>query len=259
MSVSAAPAYAPDPASGLWNWAWLSTPVLFLAAATIMGLARSWWKPVVVVGLLLGSGVLVWSLATTWHGMWVQNPHYSEGPLQFDWLIIKGMLLSAAPATVIGWFIGRIETRPSQIWLSGLVGIWLPLVTAVSIASLAAQAGANLYWAPSLLRGFNWALLGSHGRMEPVVTTLACWTLVGPAVLCVITLKRLVSLWPERQKGWLGPAAVCLFIGGVTSGFWHYGGLYSIFATPTHELWTGSLVIAGATAGLACAVRQKAR
>jgi len=238
----------------LREWTSLGAIVVFLAVVTIAGLRRSWWKPVVIFGLLLGAGIVAWALATTWHGLWIRNPNFSEEPLQFDWLIVKGMLLSAAPLVVIGWRIGRIKPDFRQIWLSGLIGVWLPLVLSVTIASLAAEAGANLYWVPSLMRGFNWALLGPQGRLEPGVMTLTTWTFLLPALLCMLSLRQLVLPWTRQRKLWLVPIAVCLLICAATSVFWHYDGLYSIFATPAHQFWAGSLVILGAAAGLSCTI-----
>jgi hypothetical protein len=221
----------------------------FLVVVTVAAWIRSWWKPVAVGGFLLGAGILVWGLAETWHGLWTRNPHYSETPLQFDWLIIRGVLISAAPAVVVAWRIGCIESEPRRIWLGGLLGVWLPLIVSLTAASLAAQAGANLYWVPSLPRGFNWALLGSHGRLTPAVTLLAACTLLSPGLVSAVSLTFLLSGWKRTQKKWLALTIGCLFLCAVISLTWRYGGIYSLAATPTHQFWAGSLVILGAAAG----------
>src|SRR5579862_233309 len=81
-------------AGGDWgepNFSYAGVLVAFLVVVMVAACIRSLWKPVAVVGFLLGAGILVWGLAETWHGLWTQNPHYSGPPLQFDWLIIRGV------------------------------------------------------------------------------------------------------------------------------------------------------------------------
>jgi hypothetical protein len=241
---------------GLRNWSWLGLGVAFLAIATIAAWVKSWWKPVAAGGLFLGTGILIWALATTWNGMAAHNAYYSERPVQFDWLIIKGMLLSAAPSAVIAWRIGRIEREPNRVWLSGLAGMWLPLVLSVTVASLADQAGATLYWVPSLSRGFTWALLGPNGRWSTGVMASTTWTLLSPALVSGLSLRQLAPPWTGPRKAWLIPIMACLLIAGVISITWRYEGSYSLPFTPVHQFWAGSLVILGAAAGLASAVRR---
>jgi len=227
---------------------------IFLAAVLIAGLVWAWWKPVVIIALLLGAVNPVWALAITWHGLWVPNPHFgNEPPVQLDWLIVKGMLLSAAPAVVVAWRIGRIESRPKRIWLSGLVGVWLPLVCSVAIASLSVRAGANLYWVPSIGRGFRIALAGITGRLGPGVTIpLLIATLLGPALFSVISLRQMAPPWQGRTRVWLVPVFVGLLVCVVASTYCHPEGMYYDFSSAAHELWAASLVACGAIAGLAC-------
>jgi hypothetical protein len=45
----------------------------------------------------------------------------------------------------------------------------------------------------------------------------------------------------------------------VASTTWHPEGFYSVAATPAHQLWAKSLVILGATAGIACLVLRHSR
>lgn len=92
------------------SWLYPGVVAALLAAVMIVAWVRSWWKPFAVSGLLLGAGILAWALATTWWGLWRRNPFYSETPAQFDWLVISGLLLCAAPAVVIAWRIGCIES-----------------------------------------------------------------------------------------------------------------------------------------------------
>jgi hypothetical protein len=222
---------------------------MYVAAVLILSLVRPLWMAIVGLGLLGGIAILSWALTTNWHGLWVRNAHVTHEPVQLDWFVVKGILVSAAPAVVIAWRIGRIQPEPRRIWFSGLVGVWLPLVVSVAMASLATQAGANLYWRPSLFRGFNWALLGPHGRLEHGVQVLVCWTFLLPAIVCMISLRHLVPAWTRREKIWLVPIAAGLLVCGWTSVFASYEGIHYDFSTPTHEYWAGSLVLLGAAAG----------
>jgi hypothetical protein len=212
---------------------------------------RRLWKPAAIAGLALGAGILAWSLIATWHGLWARNPHYSGEPVQLDWLIIKGMILSTAPVFVIAWSIGRIESKPYRIWLSGFFGVWLPLVLSVTIASLAAQSGANLHWVPSLPRGFSWALGGIDGRLTSSILALCSWTMFCPALLSAVSLRELVRLGGPRLSGWLTPMAACLAMYVLIPFAWSHEGIRHEGVLPGHEFWAGSLVVVGVVAGVA--------
>jgi len=242
------------------NWIHLCSLLIASAAVGVLGFVKSWWKPASLIGLILGGGVLVWALSTTWHGLWVRNPHYTEDPLQFEWIIVQGILLSAGPTVAIAWLIGDAKsTSTRQIWLSGFAGVWLPVILSVTVASLAAEAGANLHWVPSLLRGFNWALLGAQGRAEPVVLILAFLTFLSPALVSVEAIRQLAPSWVVRSKVALLVTAACLVVVGTASDFWHFEGPYLSFSTPLHEFWAASLVVLGAVAGIICIVRRAPR
>lgn len=127
--------------------------------------------------LVLGAGVLFWAVWSTRQGWTHINPYYSGPADRLDERhLIQGILLSAAPVLVIAWRTGRIASGPREIWLSGLAGVWLPIVTAVSLASVANSAGWALHWIPSLPRGINWALLGADGK-SLVFGRFVGWTL----------------------------------------------------------------------------------
>ncbi|MBS1827082.1 MAG: hypothetical protein JST93_17320 [Acidobacteria bacterium] len=119
------------------NVPWFCLAIILILTITHRTFARIF----TVAALTLSSALLTWAVATTWHGHSSQNPHYSAPPDQLDGLIIRGMLVSAAPAVL----------APTQviIWKSGIVGICLPMLISVTAASLAAQAGATLHWRPA--------------------------------------------------------------------------------------------------------------
>jgi hypothetical protein len=231
--------------------------VMLLAVALFAGLVRQWWKPVAVAGILLGTGILALAIATTSHGLHYRNPHYSAPPEQLDWVVFKGMLLAGSPAVVLGWQIGRIEPQPRHIWLSGFVGLWIPLFLSVTVASLADQAGANLFWRPSLFRGFNWAILGVPKALLPAMWVLLNWTQLWPAVLSIVSLRLIGPLWRRPTVWWQLPLAVCTAAAAVISSLWlHRNEFGWVFQSSLHEGWAASLVAIGVVAGLHARFRR---
>lgn len=232
-------------------WSGHAVHLAFLAIVIATGAIRSWWKPVTAALLLLGSAILLWALATTSSGLWVRNPHYSGDPEQIEWAIVKGILVCAAPAIVIGWRIGLTTPEPRRIWRSGIIGLWLPLVLSLTVASLATQAGASLHWRPSLFRGFNWALLGTEGTLRNLPATAASFTMFGPALFCIVTLRRFSPVWTHPKTLWFVPAALFLLLKLWPTPFFPVeGGLHSELY-PLSPLWAGVLIFLGFAAGLA--------
>lgn len=232
----------------------LTVGPVFLASVIIAGSVRSWWKPATASLLLFGAGNLLWALATRLNGLWVLNQHFSGNPEQFEWAIAKGIFLCAAPALVIGWRIGLTAPEGRRIWQSGIVGMWIPLVFSVTVASLATQAGSNLHWVPSLPRGFNWALTGVKGELWPVPFILTTLTVFGPALFCIATLRPVCPPWAHWKKLWLVPVALWLLLALPPSPYFpgevrSYSDLHSLSA-----VWSGVLILLGAAAGAAVIV-----
>ena len=226
-----------------------------LAVITLVAWIGPAWKYAGVACLAFSIGVLTWCTATSWPGLWVDNPHFDFAgePAAHDWLLVKGMLLSAAPAFLIGWRLGRVESRPFQVWMSGILGLWLPIVVSVTLASLAAMAGVRAHYRPSLPGGFYWAMQGSHGRLEPSAIVLVSLTFLGPALLAAVCLNEFARQSVRRPKPWLVILSVCLLSYGLSFAqlLWPQG-FGSIFLNPAHEIWAWSLVVLGAAAGAAC-------
>jgi hypothetical protein len=224
-----------------------------LAAITIIAWIEPSWKYAAVVCLAFSIGVLTWLTATSWPGLWIHNPHFSPGE-PHDRMLVKGMLLSAAPALLIGWRLGRVETRPSRVWLSGLLGVWLPIVISVTLASLATMAGLRAHYRPSLPPGFYWAMQGTRGRLEEGAVVLTTLTFLGPALLAAVCLSELERQSVLRQKAWMVIVLICLLSYGLS--FAQLLGVPQdfslIFWSSAHEIWAWSLVFLGAFAGAAC-------
>jgi hypothetical protein len=254
VGLSAQAACGDTGAPGSWVW-----PALIFVALLIVAISfRSWWKPMAALLVALGIGILLWAMAATSRGLWMTNPHYTTNPPQSEWHIILGALLSAAPAVVIGWRIGRISTGRKQIWFSGLAGVWLPLALSVTAASLADEAGARLYWRPSLFRGFSWALLGPGGQSLGQAMAWAGWTLLGPALVGVISIRMLCAGWPGRKTSYLALLCVVSTAYVIGVGAWAPTPLHEL-ALPAYKSWAACTVALAAAAGLIVSIRSRFR
>lgn len=221
----------------------------FIVAPLAIALSfRSWWKPVVILQLALGGGFLVWALATAWPGIWIVNPRYNGPPEQFEDRIFEGVLLSAAPALVIGWAAGRRASNAREVWWSGFAGVWLPIVLTLTIGSIACEAGAERFWVPSLFRGFNWAMLGSEGKSLESSMKWASWTVFAPLLLYTISLRLLAVEWRGGTIYFAGILAaaslVCIYFP------WKLFEYHNLFAAPPFAIWAWSVAALGTVAGV---------
>ncbi len=172
---------------------------------------------------------------------------------------ISGNLLAAAPAIVLGWRSGRVAPQPRRIWLSGFVGLWLPLVLSTTVASLADQAGANLFWAPSLLRGFNWAVLGFPKGLLPSVGVLLSLTILWPALLSIVSLRQIIPEWRSGARWCQITIILCTAGAAVSSALsLDRGSFGSVFTSSVHERWAESLLALGIVAGVCAMFRRSA-
>jgi hypothetical protein len=227
--------------------AWLGlTAIVFC-----LGWTRAGWKPFATISFVTGAGLLTWSLSSLWHGLGVLNPYFSRPPSQLEWLIGKRTILAAAPAIAIAWRLGEIASNATRIWISGVAGLWLPSVLSLLAASLAAEAGANLYWNPTLMRGFYWALLGPHGRATATAAAVGLLTLLAPALVCACSIRLLAQARSWPWKSWLLPmAAVPVLF--VFSGLLQPGGdeMKYDWDSPFHDFWAASVLLIGGIAGV---------
>ncbi|MFN7935383.1 MAG: hypothetical protein U0R19_18790 [Bryobacteraceae bacterium] len=211
------------------NAPWFCLAIILILAITYQTCARIF----TVAALTLSIAILVWAVATTWHGHYAQNPHYSGGPVQLDGLIIQGMLVSAAPAVLIARQIGQRAPNPTTIWITGLFAIWLPMLLSVTAASLAAQAGATLHW----------ALLGPTGLDPSTFLQITGATFFGPAVLSALALRSIAPPWQGRRRLYFIPLAAALFVTAAAFHAWHPVNLVNELAVPAYHLWALTIAI----------------
>ena len=220
--------------------------------AVVAGVVLCWrraWQWGLAVSLVLGVGVLGWALWMQWPGIGAVNRYYSSGQETLFEHFTPGVLLAAAPAMVIAWRIGKVRAEAKCIWWSGFLGVWLPVVLAVGVASVACDAGATLHWRPSLFRGFYWAMQGVD-RLNETALTLATGTLLAPAVASVWALGELKDSWTGRKRMLLVPLTVWAVAWGVFEYTGPGEGLsYSFFST-VHQAWAWGGVALGTVGGL---------
>ena len=220
-----------------------------LAVAVFLACVRPAWRAGIALSLALSVGILGWCLFDQWPGIWATNPYFGEQHESLLAFFTPGVLLAAAPATVIGWRIGKTRPEAKTIWWSGILGVLLPAVVAITAASVAADAGATLHWRASLFRGFSWAFQG-YGRWNEAGYALSYGTLLAPAIISVFSLQELRSAWTGRRASLLVPVGMWAAAWGFSQWIGPEEGFHFFFFTPIHRWWAWGVVALGAAAGL---------
>lgn len=233
----------------------LGRPAIVVAALATTLLACMWrdrLRRLMTYALLLtGAVLLVSALVTSWQGFQARSQRFIEDPPQWDWMILKGIILSAAPAIIVGWRIGRSAEHSRHIWYSGLAGIWLPITAAITVCSLARQAGVALTPGDSLARSSASAFVGLRALPPGVISNALAFTLLGPAVLSCICLKELSPNWRGLQRLWLIPLGAALLMVAAVANNFLPDGFWSEFATPAYQVWVVTVLVLGAIAAVA--------
>ena len=218
------------------QWWWIAigiaaTPACLLAAVVLawQRVGRQW--PVIALLLITGLCLAVTALGAHLRGLRTRNPQLiSEEGLDDLFGTAKGMLIAAAPASILAVRIDKIGLSRKRIWWTGICGVWVPLVASVALVSLAKMAGARLYWKPSLPIEFTYAFTWPFLMTDKVAALL--WSLAltvsGPCLICA--LDKGLDLWLE-----LGLAKSVGVFGGCGGCLWHdlaapLGSLLSILA-----------------------------
>jgi len=195
----------------------------------------------------LGVGLLLGVCLAQWPGLSIRMLQLARGeeglddPLQ----VIKGMLLAAAPASVLALRIGKMRVATRWIWSSGLAGVWAPLLAAATLASLAKMFGARMYWKPSLPIGAPFLMaLGLDEGAYRSMWILAAVTVVGPCIVCATWVRELTEVWPW---GWERGVVLVIALWGLNYGFTDSDGWWRTY----YSAWCWSVVVATSLLGLA--------
>lgn len=197
-----------------------------------------------------GVGLVAGALFAQWQGLSAGTlSMVREVGLNDPQKLFIGILLAAAPVMVLATRIGSMPIGRGRVWLSGVAGVWLPLVVSMTLCSLARVAGARLYWRPSLPVGFAYAFTLFGDRPIQISWSLATFTILGPCVVCVIWLKDSTAHWPWR---WQRSLVVAIAIAGFIHGAriwdqWPSWDLYRpwcwVLLSGSALLWLGSSVL----------------
>jgi hypothetical protein len=175
----------------------------------------------------------------------------SEAGLDRHMDVLRGMLLAAAPASVVALRLGRMGLSLKRICWTGFWGMWLPLAGSVTLMTLAKMWGARLYWEPSVPIEFVFAFVWAF-RLRPLLWLWPAMslTLAAVGVACAMWMEEMTAGWRWRWRflmavGGVGLARV-LNPGGLME-YWQ-GWTWSILAgSVAAGVWASRVV--GRTAG----------
>ncbi len=151
---------------------------------------------------VIGLFAVITSLFLQKEGLHSLNKHLSDdNGLNDLGSVCKGICLSATPVSFVALQLARQNLSRKVAWISGALGVWLPLsLSAISIAS-AKIAGARLYWRPSVPIGIQFAftslsqLFGTHLGVRYLMAPM----LLVPAIFCIVAVKNLVPYLPQKR------------------------------------------------------------
>lgn len=175
---------------------------------------RAAWRWVLGASLAVGVGVPGWALHAQWRSIGATNPYFGSRP----------------------------ETQ--SVWWSGILGVWLPALLAVAVASVATDAGTTLYFQPSIPRGIQWALQGAE-RITWTAVVLTCGTMV----VSLYALRELNEAWTGRRAMLLVPIGLWAAAFAI-SQLIEQGAGFRFFFSTIHVWWAWGVIALGAAAGL---------
>jgi hypothetical protein len=235
------------------DWPWRFVALGIAAAFAVIATALAWTgiaRPKIAllcrVGVVLSIGLFAIQLP----GLWLNGSRLSfDAELNHPLRVFEGILLASAPAAILAARIGRMEVGTLRIWWRGIVGLWAPMVTSVTLFSWAKMGGARLHWRPSLPIGFEFAFAGSarmvYFRMLYFVAGL---TMLGPCLVCATWL---------RDLGWKSKFAAAL--AGGLSGILMLIELPTWLMEPYFRPWCWSIIGGSGVLGFICLVMKRAR
>ncbi len=214
-----------------WNYTPYFVILGILTAAAIAPLRRI----LALLLLALAFVLLLWALYDKREGL-VAAAHSFRMPFPpWDELFIVEPFVAAAPAVAIAWLIGKNKPGAKTIWVTGLLGLALPMVTSFAAATAARAAGWNLLGVSKLFLGFGWALIPPAG-FEEWVQGAYYLSHLAPMLVGAIVIKELLprgqglllTLWPAALAGLLG-----------------YIGVHSHWEGNADRAWALSLLLLG--------------
>jgi hypothetical protein len=214
-----------------WNY----TPYLVilgsLTAAAIAPLRRI----LALLLLALEFLVLLWALYDKREGL-VEAAYRLRMPFPpWNEFFIVEPLVAAAPAVAIAWLIGQNKPGAKTIWVTGLLGLTLPMVASFAAATAARAAGWNLLGVSKLFLGFGWAILPPAG-FEDWTQGAYYLSHLAPVLVGAVVIQELLP--PGRRLlHTVWPAALATLLG--------YIGSHSRWEGNADRAWALSLLLLG--------------
>lgn len=228
---------APYPGKSVWNGIALVIALMCVLVSLAIAWRRRGQRLVTVLSLAVGVSLAFAALSFQASGLRTRNPQMiSEEDLDAPFSVAEGMLISAAPSTILALRIGRMGVSSRKIWWSGFGGVWLPLLTSVGLVSVAKMEGTRLYWKPSLPIEFTYAfvwLLRMTDNLAVFLWPLSL-TVVGPCLICAIWIRDLTGNWSWGWQKLLALTSLAAAAYVLTSPF-----LWALY----YPYWLWSIVI----------------
>jgi hypothetical protein len=233
-----------------WRFVALGLAAAFALAAAVLAWADVARRKIAVLCCRAGVVLSIGLFAMQSPGVWGTSTHMtSEAGMNHPLRVFEGMLLASAPTAILAVRIGRIGASTLRIWWSGIVGLWVPMLTSATLFSLAKMGGARLHWKPSLPIGFQFALAGSTSvEYARLLIFVAVLTAFGPCVVC--------GMW-LRDLGWRRAFAAVLL--GVLSGALELTDVLLPLTEPYYRPWCWTIVGGSVVLGFVCFVMKRAR
>ena len=223
----------------------------------IAGVVRRVARAVIVTVLAISAVILMWAFASTFDG-WDLAPFQDAEPDALKWRFVAGLVTAAAPVAVLAYRIGRIERRRSRILLTGLLGVWVPMVVAMGAAAISMEAGANLHWRPSLQLGSEWMLIGVSRVLGSATFVVMLVTLLGPAVVAVDCVRDLVMAGGSRRQQ-VALLAASSGVAWILQWAYRREGGGSLLLRPQHEDWAFIVWLLAVGAGAFALIKRELR
>ena len=223
-------------------------------AGAVLRLARTMLATTIALSVV----ILVWAFASTLEGWHLAARYQYAEPEALRWRFVAGLLTAATPVVVLAYRVGRIERRRSRILLTGLLGVWVPMVVAMGAAAISMEAGANLHWRPSLQLGSEWMLIGVSRVLGSATFVVMLVTLLGPAVVAVDCVRDLVMAGGSRRQQ-VALLAASSGVAWILQWAYRREGGGSLLLRPQHEDWAFIVWLLAVGAGAFALIKRELR
>ena len=117
-----------------WRVIAIVLSLLCVLVPAVLAWRSAWQRPLIALCLFLGVFLATVAFWAQVPGLRTRNPQLiSEVGLDEPFRVIQGMLMAAAPASILALRIGKMGLSSRRIWWTGIGGMWLPLSVSVPL------------------------------------------------------------------------------------------------------------------------------